>query len=90
MHRIGNLVKREVNKAYRRLVIEIDGIYSCVCDGRDKEIITPMCVCVRVFSSMLLLAKKKYAAMVLHEHADGSHTTSRELKARHSVSFVCR
>ena len=38
---LGNAVKREVNKRYRKLEIEMDGIYK----------------------SMLLLQKKKYAAI---------------------------
>lgn len=42
---LGNLVKREVNKLYRALELDLDGI----------------------FKSMLLLKKKKYAALVIKE-----------------------
>eukprot|EP01135_Chromosphaera_perkinsii_P004895 Nk52_evm15s303 gene=Nk52_evmTU15s303 len=45
---IGNRVKREVNKLYRLLELEIDGI----------------------FKTMLLLRKKKYAALTLTEKVD--------------------
>lgn len=51
-------VKTEVNKLYRLLEIDIDGI----------------------FQSMLLLKKKKYAALSISRSADGQINTSRELK----------
>eukprot|EP00116_Pleurobrachia_bachei_P000926 sb/3461188/ len=47
---MGKRVKMEVNKMYRLLEIDIDGMYK----------------------SMLLLKKKKYAAISLHVNADGS------------------
>ena len=50
-------VKTEVNKLYRLLEIDIDG----------------------VFKSLLLLKKKKYAALVLHKTGD-TYTTTEELK----------
>jgi DNA polymerase alpha subunit A len=46
---LGNQVKREVNKLYKTLELELDG----------------------VFKSMLLLKKKKYAALVVEEGKDG-------------------
>ncbi len=46
---LGNKVKREVNKRYRLLEIEQDGLYKC----------------------MLLLKKKKYAAVKLERDAAG-------------------
>ena len=55
---IGNQVKKEVNKLYRSLELDLDGI----------------------FKSMLLLKKKKYAAVVINEEADGSVTLEKELK----------
>lgn len=57
---IGNQVKREVNKLYRSLELDLDG----------------------VFKSMLLLKKKKYAALVVVEHADGTITYEKEMKVR--------
>lgn len=47
--RMGGEVKRQVNKRYRMLEIEIDGIFKC----------------------MLLLKKKKYAAVKLERTRDG-------------------
>ncbi|CAM9809809.1 unnamed protein product, partial [Laminaria digitata] len=55
---IGNQVKREVNKLYKSLELDLDG----------------------VFKSMLLLKKKKYAALVVVEHADGTVTYEKEMK----------
>jgi DNA polymerase elongation subunit (family B) len=55
---MGGQVKREVNKLYTYLEIEIDGI----------------------FKSMLLLKKKKYAALVATERPDGSIAVTREMK----------
>ena len=55
--KLGAEVKREVNKLYRLLEIDIDG----------------------VFKSMLLLKKKKYAALVIEER-DGVVSVSRETK----------
>ena len=55
---IGNKVKREVNKLYKSLELDLDGI----------------------FRSMLLLKKKKYAALVVNEKADGTVTYEKEMK----------
>jgi DNA polymerase alpha subunit A len=56
---IGETVKKESNKLYKLLELEIDGI----------------------FKSMLLLKKKKYAALVVHEGAPGTEPTyEKELK----------
>jgi DNA polymerase alpha subunit A len=54
---IGGKVKREVNKLYKSLELDIDGI----------------------FKSMLLLKKKKYAALVIQEK-DNQVTYEKELK----------
>jgi len=54
----GNRVKNEVNKLYRLLEIDIDGVYQ----------------------SMLLLKKKKYAALNVSRNPDGTITTTKELK----------
>ena len=51
-------VKSEVNKLYKLLEIDIDGIYK----------------------SMLLLKKKKYAALSVHKTSDGKYTTQEEKK----------
>lgn len=51
-------VKAEVNKLYKLLEIDIDG----------------------VFKSLLLLKKKKYAALVVENHGDGRYTLKQELK----------
>jgi len=56
--RIGNEIKAEVNKMYKLLEIEIDGIMQ----------------------SMLLLNKKKYAALMINENKDGTFTTTKETK----------
>jgi DNA polymerase alpha subunit A len=55
---IGNTVKREVNKLYNSLELDLDGI----------------------FKSMLLLKKKKYAAVVINELPDGTLTFEKEMK----------
>lgn len=55
---IGNQVKREVNKLYKSLELDLDG----------------------VFKSMLLLKKKKYAALVVVENADGTISYEKEMK----------
>ena len=51
-------MKNEVNKLYRLLEIDIDGVYQ----------------------SMLLLKKKKYAALNVSRNPDGTITTTKELK----------
>lgn len=51
-------VKAEVNKLYKLLEIDIDG----------------------VFKSLLLLKKKKYAALVVEQHGDGRFSVKQELK----------
>eukprot|EP00602_Paraphysomonas_sp_CaronLab_P000598 CAMPEP_0185022260 /NCGR_PEP_ID=MMETSP1103-20130426/4977_1 /TAXON_ID=36769 /ORGANISM="Paraphysomonas bandaiensis, Strain Caron Lab Isolate" /LENGTH=1359 /DNA_ID=CAMNT_0027554251 /DNA_START=80 /DNA_END=4156 /DNA_ORIENTATION=+ len=56
--KIGNEVKKEVNKLYRSLELDTDGI----------------------FKSMLLLKKKKYAALLINEDANGSVTFEKEMK----------
>lgn len=56
--KLGNKVKAEVNKLYKLLEIDIDG----------------------VFKSLLLLKKKKYAALVVEQHGDGRYTLKQELK----------
>uniref|UniRef100_H2LTH2 DNA polymerase n=1 Tax=Oryzias latipes TaxID=8090 RepID=H2LTH2_ORYLA len=56
--KLGNKVKAEVNKLYKLLEIDIDG----------------------VFKSLLLLKKKKYAALVVEHHGDGRYSVKQELK----------
>ncbi|XP_075450380.1 DNA polymerase alpha catalytic subunit isoform X1 [Ascaphus truei] len=56
--KLGNKVKSEVNKMYKLLEIDIDGI----------------------FKSLLLLKKKKYAALIVEPTADGKYVTKQELK----------
>uniref|UniRef100_A0A4X2KS80 DNA polymerase n=1 Tax=Vombatus ursinus TaxID=29139 RepID=A0A4X2KS80_VOMUR len=56
--KLGNKVKSEVNKLYKMLEIDIDG----------------------VFKSLLLLKKKKYAALVVEPTSDGKYVTKQELK----------
>uniref|UniRef100_A0A8D0G4W1 DNA polymerase n=1 Tax=Sphenodon punctatus TaxID=8508 RepID=A0A8D0G4W1_SPHPU len=56
--RLGNKIKSEVNKLYKLLEIDIDG----------------------VFKSLLLLKKKKYAALVVEPTGDGKYVTKQELK----------
>ena len=51
-------LKREVNKQYRCMEIDIDG----------------------VMKSMLLLKKKKYAALMVETRPDGAVVTTRETK----------
>ena len=55
---LGLKVKKAVNKRYRLLELELDGI----------------------FKTMLLLKKKKYAALVVNEQKDGSITLHKETK----------
>ncbi|XP_061121439.1 DNA polymerase alpha catalytic subunit [Syngnathus typhle] len=56
--KLGNKVKAEVNKLYKLLEIDIDG----------------------VFKSLLLLKKKKYAALVVEQIGDGRYSVKQELK----------
>ncbi|XP_026148395.1 DNA polymerase alpha catalytic subunit [Mastacembelus armatus] len=56
--KLGNKVKAEVNKLYKLLEIDIDG----------------------VFKALLLLKKKKYAALVVENHGSGGYTVKQELK----------
>uniref|UniRef100_A0A672SU74 DNA polymerase n=1 Tax=Sinocyclocheilus grahami TaxID=75366 RepID=A0A672SU74_SINGR len=56
--KLGNKVRSEVNKLYKLLEIDIDG----------------------VFKSLLLLKKKKYAALMVEPQGDGKYTTKQELK----------
>ncbi|XP_030058230.1 DNA polymerase alpha catalytic subunit isoform X2 [Microcaecilia unicolor] len=56
--KLGNKVKNEVNKLYKLLEIDIDG----------------------VFKSLLLLKKKKYAALTVEPTGDGQYVTKQELK----------
>ncbi|XP_061483331.1 DNA polymerase alpha catalytic subunit isoform X3 [Rhineura floridana] len=56
--KLGNKIKSEVNKLYKLLEIDIDG----------------------VFKSLLLLKKKKYAALVVEPSGDGKYITKQELK----------
>uniref|UniRef100_A0A3B4XG42 DNA polymerase n=1 Tax=Seriola lalandi dorsalis TaxID=1841481 RepID=A0A3B4XG42_SERLL len=58
VYKLGNKVKAEVNKLYKLLEIDIDG----------------------VFKSLLLLKKKKYAALVVENHGDGQYSVKQELK----------
>ncbi len=58
VRKLGEQVKKEVNKRYRLLEIEIDGVYK----------------------SMLLLKKKKYAALKVEHGVDGLITTVMEQK----------
>ncbi|KAH9514082.1 DNA polymerase alpha catalytic subunit, partial [Bulinus truncatus] len=58
VYKVGNKVKSEVNKLYRLLEIDIDG----------------------VFKSMLLLKKKKYAALSIVKGPDGKFITNQEKK----------
>lgn len=51
-------VKAEVNKLYKLLEIDIDG----------------------VFKSLLLLKKKKYAALVVENQGEGRYSVKQELK----------
>ncbi|XP_029822681.2 DNA polymerase alpha catalytic subunit [Ixodes scapularis] len=56
--KLGNKVKAEINKLYKQLEIDIDGI----------------------FKSMLLLKKKKYAALVVSVGPNGQVSTTKQLK----------
>ncbi|MXQ98482.1 hypothetical protein E5288_WYG002238 [Bos mutus] len=56
--KLGNKVKSEVNKLYKLLEIDIDGI----------------------FKSLLLLKKKKYAALIVEPTSDGNYVTKQEVK----------
>ncbi|XP_029004027.1 DNA polymerase alpha catalytic subunit [Betta splendens] len=56
--KLGNKVKAEINKLYKLLEIDIDG----------------------VFKSLLLLKKKKYAALVVENHGEGRYSVKQELK----------
>jgi len=55
---LGQIIKKEVNKRYRLLEIEMDGVFKC----------------------MLLLKKKKYAAVKVERAADGTEIEAVEAK----------
>lgn len=57
---IGNKIKDEINKLYKYIELEVDG----------------------VFKYMLLLKKKKYAAVVLSKKSNGELVASREYKVK--------
>ncbi|XP_061438039.1 DNA polymerase alpha catalytic subunit-like [Lethenteron reissneri] len=59
VYRLGSKVKAEVNRSYRLLEIDVDGVYR----------------------SMLLLKKKKYAALSVERQPDGSYTRGRSSRA---------
>lgn len=63
---LGQRIKREVNKRYRLLEIEEDGL----------------------FKRMLLLKKKKYAALKLKREADGSWSEVRSSFCMRSAIFL--
>ena len=56
--KLGAKIKAEVNKLYKLLELDVDGVYRY----------------------MLLLKKKKYAAVTMEKRADGSVVTAQELK----------
>ena len=56
--KMAETLKREINKHYRCMEIDIDGVMKC----------------------MLLLKKKKYAALMVEEKPDGALVTTRETK----------
>ena len=56
--KLGAKIKAEVNKLYRLLELDVDGVYRY----------------------MLLLKKKKYAAVTMEKKADGTVVTAQELK----------
>ncbi|KAF7251273.1 DNA polymerase alpha catalytic subunit [Varanus komodoensis] len=56
--KLGNKIKSEINKLYKLLEIDIDG----------------------VFKTLLLLKKKKYAALVVEPTGNGKYITKQELK----------
>ena len=56
--KIGHKIKAEVNKLYRQVELDVDG----------------------VFKYMLLLKKKKYAAVTISQLPNGEYVTSQELK----------
>lgn len=58
VYELGESVKREVNKLYKTLELEVDGI----------------------FKSMLLLKKKKYAAVTIEKGWDGCPIIGKEMK----------
>lgn len=62
--KIGNKIKHEINKMYKQVELEVDG----------------------VFKYLLLLKKKKYAAVILTKSKNGELITEQEHKGR-SFSF---
>jgi len=62
VYRLGREIKTNVNKLYRLLELDIDG----------------------VFRYMLLLKKKKYAAVTIEKDAEGNFKETTELKGKTS------
>jgi len=65
VYRLGREIKTNVNKLYRLLELDIDG----------------------VFRYMLLLKKKKYAAVTIEKDADGRFKETTELKGGFGIGF---
>ncbi len=65
VYRLGREIKTNVNKLYRLLELDIDG----------------------VFRYMLLLKKKKYAAVTIEKDADGRFKETTELKGWCGIGF---
>lgn len=63
--KIGQKIKQEINKLYKHVELEIDG----------------------VFKYMLLLKKKKYAAVILSKKPNGEMTATQEYKVFKSYFF---
>ena len=66
VYRLGREIKTNVNKLYRLLELDIDG----------------------VFRYMLLLKKKKYAAVTIEKDADGKFKETTELKGGCGIGFL--
>lgn len=61
--KIGHKIKQEINKMYKHVELEVDG----------------------VFKYMLLLKKKKYAAVLLSKKPSGEIMESHEYKVRFGI-----
>lgn len=64
---IGNKIKQEINKLYKNVELEVDG----------------------VFKYMLLLKKKKYAAVVLSKKPNGELVETQEYKVYCVLELEC-
>lgn len=77
--KLGAQIKAAVNKTYRLLELDVDGKIKCVFNKSSYFSKNIFCT-LGVFKYMLLLKKKKYAAVTIEKKPSGELVTNIELK----------